>query len=303
MLRLLSMKHNDKEQLGVESEDGERILVLADAFRQLQPGTECPVDMSTAIQRGESFLNSAAEVMEQALAKGEDEAFWVKIDEVERRAPITKPPKNIMCVGKNYAAHALELDHDADLPEHPLIFTKPHTSIVGHEQPVSIHPEVTDQVDYEGEVAVVIGREGTKIKREEAWNHVFGVTLLNDVTARDLQARHKQFFLGKGLDGFSPLGPVIVTDVDERTLAKQHLTVTVNGETRQSAPLTDMIFDIPDLIHIISRGMTLEPGDIIATGTPAGVGKGMEPPQYLRAGDEVSVHLPLVGTLRNKMTE
>src|SRR5699024_6617819 len=135
-----------------------------------------------------------------------------------------------------------------DIPEHPLIFTKPNTSIVGHGQTVHLQQDVSDQVDYEGEVAVVIGREGSKIKREKAWDYVFGLTLLNDLTARDLQSRHKQFFLGKGLDGFSPIGPVIVTGVDEATVAKEHLTTNVNGELRQSAPLSDMIFDIPDLI-------------------------------------------------------
>lgn len=302
MLRLLSMVYGNKAQLGIEREDGQQILVLEEAFRQLQPGTECPADMLAAIHGGESFLKNAEDVLEQAIAVP-DRDFWVKPSEIKRNAPIAKTPKNIMCVGKNYAAHAIELGSDADIPEHPLIFTKPHTSIVGHGQPVHLQQDVSEQVDYEGEVAVIIGREGAKIKREEAWNHVFGVTLLNDLTARDLQSRHKQFFLGKGLDGFSPIGPVIVTDVHEAVLAEQRITTKVNEEVRQSAPLTDMIFDIPELIHIISRGMTLEPGDVIATGTPAGVGKGMTPPQYLQPGDDVSIHLPLIGTLENKMID
>ncbi|AXF57891.1 FAA hydrolase family protein [Salicibibacter kimchii] len=296
------MVYDNKTQLGIEREDGQRILVLEEALRQLQPGTECPADMLTAIHRGEAFLKQAKKVLEQATAMPDGD-FWVQPSEIKRSAPIAKTPKNIMCVGKNYAAHAIELGSDADIPEHPLIFTKPHTSIIGHGQPVRLQQDVSEQVDYEGEVAVVIGREGAKIEREEAWDYVFGITLLNDLTARDLQSRHKQFFLGKGLDGFSPIGPVIVTDVSEAALAGERLSTEVNGEVRQSAPLTDMIFDIPDLIQIISRGMTLEPGDIIATGTPAGVGKGMDPPRYLRPGDDVSIHVPLIGTLENKMTD
>ncbi|QQK78369.1 fumarylacetoacetate hydrolase family protein [Salicibibacter cibarius] len=296
------MVYNNKAQLGIEREDGQHILVLEEAFRQLLPETDCPADMLEAIHRGEAFLKNANDVLKQATTMPE-ENFWVDPKEIKRCAPIAKTPKNIMCVGKNYAAHAIELGSDADIPDHPLIFTKPHTSIAGHGQSISLQRDVSEQVDYEGEVAVVIGRQGAKIKKEEAWDYVFGITLLNDLTARDLQSRHKQFFLGKGLDGFSPIGPVVVTDVDEVALADERLTTKVNGELRQSAPLTDMIFDIPTLIHIISRGMTLEPGDIIATGTPAGVGKGMDPPQYLRPGDDVSIYMPLIGTLENKMKE
>ncbi|MBB6448437.1 2-keto-4-pentenoate hydratase/2-oxohepta-3-ene-1,7-dioic acid hydratase in catechol pathway [Geomicrobium halophilum] len=300
MMRLLSMLYNDQEQLGIEDKNSSQILVLEKAFQHFHPGTECPADMITAIHLGEPFLNSAEKVLEQALTIPHAE-FWISANEIEWLAPITKPPKNIMCVGKNYAAHARELGSDADIPEYPIIFTKPHTSIAAHEQHVDLHREVSEQVDYEGEVAIVIGKKGSKIKREEAWDYVYGVTLLNDLTARDLQARHKQFFLGKSLDQFSPLGPVLVTNVNEMITAEETITTKVNGDIRQSAPLTDMIFDIPELIHIISRGITLEPGDIIATGTPAGVGKGMNPPQYLRAGDEVSIHLPLIGTLVNQM--
>ncbi|QQK81998.1 fumarylacetoacetate hydrolase family protein [Salicibibacter cibi] len=296
------MVYNNKTQLGVEREDGQHILVLEEAFRKIFPSVDCPADMLEAIHHGDAFLKNADKVLEQAKAMP-DENFWVKPAMVKRCAPIAKTPKNIMCVGKNYAAHAIELGSDADIPDHPLIFTKPHTSIAGHGQPISLQRDVSEQVDYEGEVAVVIGRQGAKIKREEAWDYVFGITLLNDLTARDLQSRHKQFFLGKGLDGFSPIGPVIATNVNEAVIAEQRLMTKVNGEVRQSAPLTDMIFDIPDLIHIISRGMTLEPGDIIATGTPSGVGKGMSPPQYLRPGDDVSIHMPLIGTLENKMSE
>lgn len=222
-------------------------------------------------------------------------------------APITAPPHNIMCVGKNYHAHAHEFTRsgfDAGatisdaVPEHPIIFTKPASAISGPYDPIPLWPGLDEVVDYEAELAVVIGRGGRFIARDQAMSHVFGYTILNDVTARDLQRVHKQWFLGKGIDGFAPMGPWIAT-ADEIDPASLRITCRVNGELRQDSSTSDLIFDIPSLIETISRSVTLAPGDVIATGTPEGVGVGFDPPRFLRDGDVVEVEVSGIGALRN----
>ena len=222
-------------------------------------------------------------------------------------APIPVPPHNIMCVGKNYHAHAHEFaksGFDAGsnaaeaVPEHPIIFTKPSSSITGPGDDIPLWPGVDAAVDYEAELAVVIGRGGRMIPRSEALSHVFGYTIINDVTARDLQRRHKQWFLGKGIDGFGPMGPWIVT-ADEVDGSNLRIRCRVNGETRQDSTTADLIFDIPALIEAISRSVTLVPGDVIATGTPEGVGIGFDPPRFLQDGDVVEVEIEGIGILRN----
>ena len=229
------------------------------------------------------------------------------LSEAELLAPILAPPHNIMCVGKNYHAHAKEFSGsgfdsgskagDAS-PEHPIIFTKPSTSVSGPMADIPLWPGLDDAVDYEAELAVVIGKGGRFIAREDALSHVFGYTAFNDVTARDLQRIHKQWFLGKGIDGFGLMGPWIVT-ADEIDGGDLRISCRVNGETRQDSTTKDLIFDVPTLIETISRSMTLCPGDIIATGTPEGVGIGFKPPRFLGEGDIVEVEIAGIGTLRN----
>jgi len=222
-------------------------------------------------------------------------------------APISKPPRNIFCVGKNYRAHAMEFSgsgFDADaknsqaVPDAPIIFTKPWTAISGPTDDIPLWPELDKAVDYEGELAVVIGRAGRHISKAQAMKHVFGFTILNDVTARDLQKTHKQWYLGKAVDGFAPMGPWIVTP-DELAADNLTITTTVNGEVRQNASTADLIFDIPTLISAISVGTRLLPGDIIATGTPEGVGIGFSPPKFLKEGDVVEVTVSGLGKIRN----
>ena len=222
-------------------------------------------------------------------------------------APIAKPPQNVLCVGKNYNAHAHEFTksgfdagakaEDA-IPAHPIIFTKPSSSISGPFADIPLWPGLDKAVDYEAELAVVIGKGGRFISRETAFDHVFGYTIINDVTARDLQREHKQWFLGKGIDGFGPMGPWIVTK-DELDISDIKLTCRVNGEMRQDTSTKDLIFDVPTLIETISRSVTLSPGDVIATGTPAGVGIGFDPPRFLKEGDVVEVEIEGIGTIRN----
>ncbi len=225
-------------------------------------------------------------------------------DDVPFLAPIPSSRKNVFCVGRNYAEHIAEGERAQNqkigVTEHPVFFTKPPTSIVAPEAEILIFPSVSQAIDYEVELAVVIGKPGRNIAKADAYDHVYGYTILNDITARDIQRRHGgQYFKGKGLDGSCPLGPFIVT---ADTISDPHalsIGLTVNGEQRQNGSTSDMIFDIPTLIASLSEGMTLEPGDVIATGTPSGVGYAMDPPQFLKDGDTVVCEISEIGTLRN----
>lgn len=221
-------------------------------------------------------------------------------------APIPRPTKNIFCVGKNYHEHAKEFassGFDATakevVPEAPVVFSKPPTSVIGPHDPIPSFLDSSNSTDYEGEIAVVIGQGGRGIREADAFAHVFGYTIVNDVTARTLQHRHRQWILGKGIDGFCPMGPAIVTADAAGVPPKLSISTWVNGELRQRASVDDLIFGIPTLIATISAAITLEPGDIIATGTPAGVGIGFTPPKFLKPGDKVRIEVPGIGVLEN----
>ena len=221
-------------------------------------------------------------------------------------APVPRTPKNIFCVGKNYHEHAKEFagsgfDGGAKdvVPPHPVVFSKPHSAIIADGEPILGDLDPTGGLDYEGELGVVIGQGGRGIRKADALKHVFGYTIVNDVTARHLQKRHSQWILGKGLDSFCPMGPAILTADEVPDPTKLVLTTWVNGEQRQNAPVSDLIFDIPTLIEAISAAITLEPGDVIATGTPAGVGIGFDPPRFLKKGDVVRIEVTGIGVLQN----
>ncbi|GAA5838815.1 hypothetical protein JCM11251_006748 [Rhodosporidiobolus azoricus] len=225
------------------------------------------------------------------------------IGSVEVLAPLTG--RDVLCVGKNYKDHAREFQRSGfdssdknEQPDFPVIFTKRATSIIGTNAEIYPHPQVTDTLDYEGELGVIIGVSGTGIKKEDAWKHVWGVTIINDVTARERQRDHKQFYIGKSLDTFCPMGPYAVhaSNVDWNDLVVE---TRVNGEVRQHEKTTELIFDIPTLIETCSMGITLQAGDVIATGTPAGVGIGKNPPIYLKSGDLVEVEITGLGVLSN----
>jgi 2-keto-4-pentenoate hydratase/2-oxohepta-3-ene-1,7-dioic acid hydratase in catechol pathway len=253
-------------------------------------------DMIEGIALGERWIASVREQAANAKA-GE----WVSLDEVRLLAPIPRPRKNIFCVGKNYAEHAMELGGAESIPQHPVVFSKFPTTVIAHEDDILRHADVTEMLDYEGELAVVIGRKGRKIAKEEALDYVFGYTIINDVTARDLQKRHLQFDLGKSLDTFCPMGPYLVYKEAIPNPGALKIETRVNGEVRQSSNTQHFIFDIPTLIATISAGITLEPGDIIATGTPAGVGLGFKPPRLLSSGDQVEIEVEGIGILRNRV--
>lgn len=225
-------------------------------------------------------------------------------------APIPRPRRNLFCVGKNYRAHAREFAQSgfdssaagsADaVPLAPIVFTKTPETVIGPGADIPYPAGLGDAIDYEAELAVVIGRGGRGIPASCALAHVFGYTIVNDVTARDLQARHKQWFLGKSLDGFCPMGPWIVT-ADEVDGSRLDLRCWVNGELRQHASTADLIFGIAELVATLSAGMTLLPGDVIATGTPEGVGIGFSPPRFLRRGDLVAIEISGIGRLENRL--
>ncbi|WP_431304618.1 fumarylacetoacetate hydrolase family protein [Sediminicoccus sp. BL-A-41-H5] len=230
------------------------------------------------------------------------------VPEARLLAPIPRTPKNVFCVGKNYHEHAKEFagsgfDGGAKdvVPPFPVVFSKPHTSIIATGEPILGHLDPTGGLDYEGELGVVIGKGGRGIAKADSLKHVFGYTIINDVTARHLQKRHSQWVLGKGLDSFCPMGPAILTADEVPDPAKLTLTTWVNGEQRQHASVSDLIFDIPTLIEAISAGITLEPGDVIATGTPVGVGIGFSPPRFLASGDVVRIEVPGIGILENRV--
>lgn len=228
------------------------------------------------------------------------------VDSVTLLAPVPRPRRNIFCVGKNYHAHAKEFaasgfDSSAnagDVPPHPIIFSKVPETVTPTGAPIPIDPAVSTAVDYEAELAVIVGRAGRGIAKADALRHVWGYTLLNDVTARDLQGRHSQWLIGKSQDGFCPMGPAAVT-ADELDLGDTLVRCWVNGELRQEANTAQLIFDVPTLIETLSAGITLLPGDVIATGTPAGVGIGFDPPRYLAPGDEVAMEIAPIGRLVN----
>jgi 2-keto-4-pentenoate hydratase/2-oxohepta-3-ene-1,7-dioic acid hydratase in catechol pathway len=234
----------------------------------------------------------------------------IALREVTLEAPIPLPRRNIFCVGKNYHEHAKEFassgfDSSAaqgTVPQHPIIFSKVPECVVAHRAPVYFNKTVSAAIDYEAELAVIIGKGGKGISKDKALEHVWGYTIINDVTARDLQGKHSQWLIGKSQDTFGPMGPWAVTR-DEIDLDNTQVRCWINDELRQNSNTAALIFDIPTLISTLSEGITLMPGDIIATGTPAGVGIGFKPPKYLVHGDVMKVEITGIGILENQVHE
>jgi 2-keto-4-pentenoate hydratase/2-oxohepta-3-ene-1,7-dioic acid hydratase in catechol pathway len=264
------------------------------------------VDLSAVAPDMISLIELGMPGLDRARAIAAAPSTVLPLADVKLLAPIPIPRRNAMCVGKNYAEHARESyearGEKVEAPEYPVIFTKTTTCVNGPYDDIPFDAAVSEQIDYEAELAIIIGRAVKNANREEAMAAVFGYTVLNDVTARDLQTLHKQFFKGKSLDGSCPMGPWIVTaDVVPDPYAMR-ITCHVNGQLRQDSAAETMTFDIPAIIGHLSRGMTLLPGDIIATGTPSGVGFAMKPPVFLRPGDVVECAIEGIGAIRNKVT-
>jgi len=231
----------------------------------------------------------------------------VSLARAKLAAPVGPLSKNVICVGKNYYDHAREfaqsgVDQSGDkqeAPADPVIFTKSISSLADPGQKIAASLDPTRTVDYEGEFGVVIGKRCKNVARADALDVVFGYTIVNDLTARAVQQKHKQWFLGKSLDGFCPVGPYLVTRDEFGVPGEQELATFVNDERRQFAKLKDMIFDVPTFIETVTAYVTLESGDLLATGTPAGVGIGFDPPRYLQAGDIVRIAVSGIGELIN----
>ncbi len=260
------------------------------------PSEPFPTDMLGLIAMGDRGTVRLHEMLELLPRHALDTA--PRLDAVRLAPPIPRPPRNVLCVGHNYAAHLLE--QGKTLPDKPTIFTKAPSSVIGPNDPIPIDPAVSEKIDWEVELAVVIGVGGRGIKRAQALEHVYGYMVLNDVSARDIQYAHGgQFFLGKSLDASCPIGPWIVTADELGDPQQLEVTARVNGTVKQHAETSDMIFPVAELIEWLSRGMTLERGDIIATGTPGGVGHFRTPPEYLRPGDVLESEVSRIGVLRN----
>jgi 2-keto-4-pentenoate hydratase/2-oxohepta-3-ene-1,7-dioic acid hydratase in catechol pathway len=263
------------------------------------------IDLSSVlgiIRGGEAALDAVRRVSERA-ANGQVEL--IPTAAAPLLAPIPVLPRNAFCVGRNYVDHVKEgaaaRNVDLKLPEAPQFFTKATHTLIGPEADVRLDEKVTRRMDYEVELALVIGRGGRDIPAEAAFDHIFGYSIANDVTARDLQKRHDQWFKGKSLDTTLPFGPWIIDREEIGDPTTLEVSMTVNGEERQRARVSQMIFDIPTIIASLSAGLTLEPGDVIATGTPSGVGFAMTPPQYLKGGDVMVARIDRIGELRNRV--
>jgi 2-keto-4-pentenoate hydratase/2-oxohepta-3-ene-1,7-dioic acid hydratase in catechol pathway len=232
----------------------------------------------------------------------------VKLAQVRLRAPLPRPRRNIFCVGKNYYDHAHEFSKSGfdssaaagTIPKAPIIFSKVPESVCAHGDPILMDPSVSTSLDYEVELGVIIGRGGRGIRKEDALDHVWGYTVINDATARDLQGLHSQWLIGKSQDTFCPMGPCAVT-ADEFRLDDAFVRTWINDELRQDSNTKLLIFDVPTIIETIAAGITLIPGDVIATGTPAGVGIGFDPPVYLKEGDVVRMEIEHIGVLENRV--
>jgi 2-keto-4-pentenoate hydratase/2-oxohepta-3-ene-1,7-dioic acid hydratase in catechol pathway len=287
-MRLASWTWGGRDHVGIVSADGGELtpLALPDARRGALPVIE-------ALARREGLPAASG--------------ARLPTEVVTLRAPLPRQRRNLFCVGRNYRAHAEELAgtvfrsaKGGDVGQWPIVFTKVPETVIGLGDVVRLPGKaVSEQIDYESELAIVIGQGGRDISRSRAMDHVFGYTVVNDVTARDVQIRHQQWDLGKSFDTFCPMGPWIVT-ADELDGRATRVRGWVNGELRQEGRTQDLIFDIPTLIETCSRGITLLPGDVIATGTPSGVGMGFDPPRWLRHGDVVRVEVDGIGAIENR---
>jgi len=297
--------HEGRARLGLL--DGDEVIDLARAG-----GIEKGVpddDLLAVIRDADTVLPVLRKIVGAVMEMTgkEREAFVLRWQEVRPLAPIPRPAKNIFCVGRNYTEHVEEgyraRGMAVNLPKHPQFFTKPSTAVADPDEPFPWDPKITQRLDYEVELGVIIGQTGRDIGRAEALDHVFGYTVINDITARDLQRRHDQWFKGKALDRSCPMGPVVVHRGAIGNPQDLDIGMRVNGELRQWSNTRKMLFDLATIIETLSLGMTLEAGDIIATGTPSGVGYAMDPPQFLNGGDVMEAEIKGIGVLRTPVKE
>lgn len=294
-MKFVTFRRGDRTSAGLLL-DGDRVLDLSEV-----PGLKAQSALDVVLA-GEAGVAAAREAAKRANAGN-----TLALSAVKLMAPIPQPRKNVFCVGRNYVEHVAEgfraRGAEVKLPEFPQFFTKPQTAVIGPGDEIPYDATVTQKLDYEVELGVIIGKRGKNIPKDRALAHVFGYTVINDVTARDLQRRHEQWFKGKGIDGSCPMGPHIVHASAIKDAQALDIKLRVNGEQRQSSNTKHMIFDLKAIIESLSLGMTLEPGDVIATGTPSGVGFAMTPPNFLKDGDVVEAEVEGIGILKNTVRE
>ncbi|HKI65274.1 MAG TPA: fumarylacetoacetate hydrolase family protein [Burkholderiales bacterium] len=301
-MRLLSFrpKRGGAPRVGVLLGDG-RVLAVGEAARRARQRLPFDAgDMLSLIASGRAGLAALRRLTKGYAGKG------LALASLKLLAPIPRPRKNVFCVGWNYLEHfeegAKARPHLQELPAHPTFFTKAPTAVNGPFDPIPLHAHVTEKLDWEVELGVVIGRGGRDIAEADALKHVYGYTVINDVSAREVQRRHgQQWFKGKSLDGSCPMGPWIVTADEVPDPQALRVTCRLNGVVKQDASTAQMYFRIPRIIAELSAGLTLESGDVISTGTPAGVGHARTPPEFMRAGDVLETEVEGVGTLRNRI--
>jgi 2-keto-4-pentenoate hydratase/2-oxohepta-3-ene-1,7-dioic acid hydratase in catechol pathway len=297
-----SLPGDPTERLGALR--GDRLVDVRKAIKEKWTGP-APDSLLALIEAGPDAWRRMAALLDADLSG--TGAGGHRLQDVTCQAPIPRPRKNIFCLGQNYKSHIQEAararEREFKLPEVPVFFTKSPTSVTGPYDAVPWDAAITQQLDYEAELAVIIGARCKNVERAGALDCVFGYTVLNDVSARDLQKSHLQWFKGKSLDGFCPMGPVVVTADEFGDPHQKRISLRLNGETRQDSTTANMIFPIDVSIESLSKGMTLEPGDIIATGTPEGVGLGRTPPEYMKDGDVMETEVEGIGIMRNKIVK
>ncbi|AWQ33829.1 fumarylacetoacetate hydrolase family protein [Staphylococcus aureus] len=294
-MKFLSFKYNDKTSYGVKVKREDAVWDLTQVFADFAEGDFHPKTLLAGLQQNHNldFQEQVRKAVVAAEDSGKAEDYKISFNDIEFLPPVT-PPNNVIAFGRNYKDHANELNHEV---EKLYVFTKAASSLTGDNATIPNHKDITDQLDYEGELGIVIGKSGEKIPKALALDYVYGYTIINDITDRKAQSEQDQAFLSKSLTGGCPMGPYIVTK-DELPLPENVNIVTkVNNEIRQDGNTGEMILKIDELIEEISKYVALHPGDIIATGTPAGVGAGMQPPKFLQPGDEVKVTIDNIGTL------
>jgi 2-keto-4-pentenoate hydratase/2-oxohepta-3-ene-1,7-dioic acid hydratase in catechol pathway len=296
-----SLPNETRTRLGVSR--GDTVIDVHELLSAAADGI--PPTLAELISRGRGEWDRVAQLLKQALAGHPPASATHSANAVRWHAPTGRPVKNVVCLGLNYISHAKESaqarGREFKIPEAPVFFTKAPTSVSGPNDPIPWDPSVTAQLDYEAELGVVIGVGGKDIPKSRALEHVFGYTVINDVSARDLQKSHLQWFKGKSLDGFCPIGPVIVTADEFGDPQAKKIALRVNGVEKQNSTTANMIFAVDTIIESLSRGMTIDPGDFIATGTPEGVGLARTPQEFLADGDVVETEVEGIGVLRNRV--
>ncbi|GGA83379.1 fumarylacetoacetate hydrolase family protein [Ornithinibacillus halotolerans] len=306
-MKLVSYRlKNTNESLRVGIVIDENVINLQDAYRAVNPDVDrtriegiIPADPTSFYKLGSPAIEVAKELHRQLKNNDQYALHYLSLEDVYLGTPIPEPSK-IICVGRNYIEHAQEMK--SDIPEIPVLFAKFANALIGPNDDIEKTP-LTEKLDYEVELTVVIGKEASKVKKEDALNYIAGYTIGNDISARDLQKRTPQWLQGKSVDKSTPIGPWIVTADEIEDPGKLDVRCYVNGELRQSSNTDKFIFDVPYLIEFISNIMTLNPGDIIMTGTPEGVAFGMEDPKFLQPGDVVTLEIEKIGTMKNRITE